>query len=69
VKAQFGPTLPQLLAPRIDSLPRIVARILGVLGVLAVLAIVCWHCVCATPSTRFPGRRRSSASARATRAR
>ena len=40
VKPQFGPTLPDLLAPRIDSLPRIVARILAVLGVIVVAVIV-----------------------------
>jgi len=40
VKARFGPTLPQLLAPRIDSLPRIVARILAVAVVAVVVAAV-----------------------------
>jgi hypothetical protein len=40
VKPQFGQTLPDLLAPRIDSLPRIVARILAALGVIAVIVIV-----------------------------
>jgi hypothetical protein len=40
VKAQFGPTLPQLLAPRIDSLPRIVARTMAVLAALVVAAVV-----------------------------
>jgi hypothetical protein len=40
VKPQFGPTLPELLAPRIDSLPRIVARILTALGVVVVIVIV-----------------------------
>ena len=40
VKAEFEPTLPQLLAPRIDSLPRIALRIAGVLVVLVVAAIV-----------------------------
>ena len=29
VKEEFAPTLPQLLAPRIDSLPRIVLRIIA----------------------------------------
>jgi hypothetical protein len=55
VKAQFGPTLPQLLAPRIDSLPRIVARILGVLAVLAVLAIVLLALRLRDPVYSFPG--------------
>ena len=40
VKPQFGPTLPDLLAPRIDSLPRIVARILAAIAVVAVLVVV-----------------------------
>jgi len=40
VKPQFGPTLPQLLAPRIDSLPRIVARILAVVAVLVVALLI-----------------------------
>ncbi len=40
VKPEFGPTLPQLLAPRIDSLPKIVARTLAVVGVIVVVAIV-----------------------------
>ncbi|HZL54165.1 MAG TPA: hypothetical protein VFC22_00935 [Solirubrobacteraceae bacterium] len=35
VKGEFAPTLPQLLAPRIDSLPRIVLRVI----VVAVLVI------------------------------
>jgi len=37
VKEEFEPTLPQLLAPRIDSLPRIVLRIIAV-GALVVAA-------------------------------
>src|ERR1700676_474170 len=40
VKPEFGPTLPQLLAPRIDSLPRIAGRIAAVLAVLVVAAAV-----------------------------
>jgi hypothetical protein len=40
VKPQFGPTLPDLLAPRIDSLPRIVARILAALVVVVVVVVV-----------------------------
>jgi hypothetical protein len=40
VKAEFEPTLPQLLAPRIDSLPRIALRVAGVLVVLVVAAVV-----------------------------
>jgi hypothetical protein len=40
VKTQYGPTLPQLLAPRIDGLPRIVARILAVAAVVALALIV-----------------------------
>src|SRR6202011_2595746 len=40
VKQEFGPTLPQLLAPRIDSLPRIAGRIAAVLAVLVVGAAV-----------------------------
>ena len=30
VKREFAPSLPQLLAPRIDSLPRTVLRIKGI---------------------------------------
>jgi hypothetical protein len=40
VRAQYGPTLPQLLGPRIDSLPRIAARLLGAVGVIVVIALV-----------------------------
>lgn len=40
VKAEFSPTLPQLLAPRMDSLPRIVARVIAALAVIAVALIV-----------------------------
>jgi hypothetical protein len=40
VKAEFEPTLPQLLAPRIDSLPRIALRVAGVLVLLVIAAIV-----------------------------
>jgi hypothetical protein len=40
VKQEFGPTLPQLLAPRIDSLPRIAGRIAAVLAVLVVAGAV-----------------------------
>ena len=40
VKAEFGPSLPQLLGPRIHSLPRIVARIGALLAVLVVALVV-----------------------------
>jgi hypothetical protein len=40
VKPEFGPTLPQLLGPRIDSLPRIARRIGAVLAVLIVGLVV-----------------------------
>ncbi len=40
VKPEFEPTLPQLLGPRIDSLPRIVARAGALLALLAVAVIV-----------------------------
>jgi hypothetical protein len=40
VKPQYGQSLPQLLAPRIDSLPRIVARILAALAVVLALVVV-----------------------------
>lgn len=40
VKQQFGPTLPQLLAPRIDSLPRTVARVLVAAAVAVVVLVV-----------------------------
>ena len=40
VKPEFGPTLPQLLGPRIDSLPRIVARTGALLALLAVALVV-----------------------------
>jgi hypothetical protein len=40
VKAEFEPTLPQLLAPRIDSLPRIALRVAGALVLLVVAAVV-----------------------------
>ena len=40
VKTEYGPTLPQLLAPRFDSLPRIVARVLAVAAVVAIALIV-----------------------------
>ena len=40
VKPQFGPTLPQMLAPRIESLPKIVARILAALVVIVVAALI-----------------------------
>jgi hypothetical protein len=40
VKSQFGPTLPQLLAPRMDSVPRTVARILAALAVVIIALIV-----------------------------
>jgi hypothetical protein len=44
VKPEFGPTLPQLLGPRIDGLPRIARRIgalvaLLVVGVIVVIAL------------------------------
>jgi hypothetical protein len=40
VKPEFAPTMPQLLAPRVDSLPRIAGRIGAALTVLVVAAIV-----------------------------
>jgi hypothetical protein len=40
VKGEFAPTLPQLLAPRIDSLPRIVLRILAVAAVIVAAAVI-----------------------------
>jgi hypothetical protein len=40
VKAKFGPTLPALLAPRIDSLPRTVSRVAAAVALVVVAAIV-----------------------------
>jgi hypothetical protein len=40
VKDEYGPSLAQLLAPRIDSLPRIVLRITGVVAVLVAIAVI-----------------------------
>jgi hypothetical protein len=40
VKSEFGPTLPELVGPRIDSLPRIVARTLAGVAVIVVIVIV-----------------------------
>jgi len=40
VKGGHGPTLPELLAPRIDSLPRIALRAIGALALVAVVVIV-----------------------------
>jgi hypothetical protein len=40
VRPEFGPTLPALVAPRIESLPRIAARALAALAVLVVVVIV-----------------------------
>jgi hypothetical protein len=40
VKAEYAPTLPQLLAPRIDSLPRIVVRILAVAALVVAAAVI-----------------------------
>lgn len=40
VKPEFEPTLPQLLGPRIDSLPRIVARTGALVALLAVALVV-----------------------------
>lgn len=40
VKEEFAPTLPQLLAPRIDSLPRIVLRIIAAGALLVAVAVI-----------------------------
>ena len=40
VKEEFAPTLPQLLAPRIDSLPRIVLRIIAAGAVVVAAAVI-----------------------------
>ena len=40
VKDEFGPTLPQLLAPRIDSLPPIALRVIAVGALLVAAAVI-----------------------------
>ena len=40
VKEEFAPTLPQLLAPRIDSLPRIVLRVMAAAAVVVAAAVI-----------------------------
>jgi hypothetical protein len=40
VRAEYRPTLPELIAPRIDSLPRIVGRILVAVALVVVVVIV-----------------------------
>jgi hypothetical protein len=40
VKKQFAPSLPELLAPRIDSLPRIVLRVIAVAVFVLAVAVI-----------------------------
>jgi hypothetical protein len=40
VKEEFGPTLPQLLAPRIDNLPRIVLRVIAAAALVVAAALI-----------------------------
>jgi len=40
VKPEYAPTLPQLLAPRIDSLPRIVLRVVAVGAIVVAVAVI-----------------------------
>ena len=40
VKPEYAPTLPQLLAPRIDSLPRIVLRVVAAGAIVVAVAVI-----------------------------
>ena len=40
VKPEYAPTLPQLLAPRVDSLPRIVLRVVAVGAIVVAVAAI-----------------------------
>jgi hypothetical protein len=56
VKDEFAPTLPQMLAPRLDSLPRIVLRISAVLAVLVAVAVILVALRLHDPVFSYPGR-------------
>jgi hypothetical protein len=55
VKGEFAPTLPQLLAPRIDSLPRIVLRITTVVALLVAVAVILVAVRLRDPVFSYPG--------------
>ena len=55
VKPEFEPTLPQLLGPRIDSLPRIVARTGALVALLAVALVVVLALRSRDPVFSYPG--------------
>jgi hypothetical protein len=55
VKKQFAPSLPELLAPRIDSLPRIVLRIIAVGAVVLAVAVILLALRLQNPVFSYPG--------------
>ena len=55
VKPEFEPTLPQLLGPRIDNLPRIVARTGALVAALVVALIVVLALRSRDPVFSYPG--------------